>query len=40
MCNGWYIYMRMMADHECLVQGGITIAGRHVTLHSEVASKQ
>ncbi len=19
ICNGWYIYMRMMADHECLV---------------------
>ncbi len=40
MRNGWYIYMRMMVDCEYLVQGGITIVGRHMTLHSEVASKQ
>ncbi len=40
MHSGWYIYMRTMADRECLVQGGITIAGRHVTLHSEVSFKQ
>ena len=40
MCNGWYIYMQTMADHELLVQNDINIVGRHVMLRSEITAKQ
>ncbi len=35
MKQGWYVYMKTNADHECLVQKGVTIAGRFITLQSD-----
>ncbi len=32
MKQGWYMYIKTNADHECLVQKGVTIAGRFITL--------
>ena len=40
MHSGWFIYMRTQADRDLLIQRGLVVAGRHVTLHSEVTPRQ
>ena len=35
MNQGWYVYMKTNTDHKCLVQKGVTIAGRFITLQSD-----
>ncbi len=38
---GWFIYMQTQADRDLLIQRGLVVAGRHVTLHSrQVAPRQ
>ncbi len=39
MCSGWFIYMQIQADRDLLIQRGLVVAGRYVTLHSEVAPR-
>ena len=40
MCTGWYIYMKTEADHETLVKKGITVAGKHIMLSSDMHTGQ
>ena len=38
MCTGWYIYMK--TEVETLVRKGITVAGKHIMLHSNMHTGQ
>ncbi len=40
MKSGWYIYMHTQADRECLIQKGLVIVGKQITVRSEFAPKQ
>ena len=38
MKTGWWIYLRTQPDRDRLVAQGITVAGKHIPLHSEFRS--
>ncbi len=40
MCAGWYIYMCTQSDQDQLIQRGIVVAGKLITLCSEVSPHQ
>ncbi len=40
MHAGWYIYMHTQSDQDQLIQRGIVVTGKLITLHSEVSSHQ
>ncbi len=40
MKSGWWIYVQTTADRERLVAQGITVAGKHVPLRSELVTSR
>ncbi len=40
MKSGWWIYVQTTADQERLVAQGITVAGKHVPLRSELVTSR